>query len=89
MGLGERRHRADADVLVVEEGEPVGPSPRREDRRELGAQRLLVRVVLPRRELRPADHLAEPREEHGLERGDGERQAVGRLVDAVARERRR
>ena len=37
-------------------------------------------------EVRTADHLAEPDEELGLERGHGEVAAVGRPVDPVARE---
>ena len=45
-----------------------------------------VRVEVPLRELGPADHLAEPEEELGLERSDREPAAVRGLVDPVAGE---
>ena len=58
----------------------------RRTRPQLLSERLLVGRVLPRRELGALDELAEPREEHRLERPDGQVPAVGRLVDGVARE---
>ena len=61
-GLRERRDRADADVLAVEELEPVVERPLREDAGELGRERVLgVGDELALGELRPPDQLAEPR----------------------------
>ena len=85
--LVERRDRSDADVLAVEQLEPGRERATREDRGELGCERLLAaRVELARGELGPPDELAEPREELRLQRADGEVAPVGGLVDAVAGE---
>ena len=48
-GLGQRRDRADADVLAVEELEPGGERPRGERLRELVCERLLVGAPLAAR----------------------------------------
>ena len=85
--LGERGHRPDADVLAVEELQPVVERAGGERRRELRAELLLrLGVEVALRELRAADHLAEPDEELRLERADGEPAAVGGRVDPVAGE---
>ena len=56
-------------------------------RRELRGELLLpVGLEVPLRQLRAADHLAEPEEELRLERADREPAAVGGLVDPVAGE---
>ena len=65
--LRARRDRADADVLVAEVLEPVVEGARAEDGRELGGERLLIRVVLALREIRALEELAEPPEELRLE----------------------
>ena len=58
-----------------------------ERRRELCGELLLRRgVEVALRELRPADHLAEPDEELGLERADRQVPAIGGRVDPVAGE---
>ena len=58
----------------------------REDPRELACERLLILGVLPVRELRPLDELAEPPEELRLERPDRDEAPVRRPVDPVAGE---
>ena len=77
--------RADADVLAVEELEPLGERPCREDGAELGGERVLsVGVELARGELGTFDQLAQPHEELRLERPNGQLPGVGRRVDPVA-----
>ncbi len=85
-GLGERGDRPHADVFGVEDLQPLGESAGREDRRELGGERLLVGVELALHQLGPAEQLRQAAEEGGLERGDRQVAAVGGLVDAVARQ---
>ena len=84
--LRPRRDRADADVLVAEALEPVVEGARAEDGGELDGKGLLVGLVLPLRELRALDELAQTPEELRLECRDGESTPVRRVVDAVARE---
>src|SRR3954469_6177834 len=83
--LGKGRDRADAHVLAVEAVEPVAKRARREDETELVAERCLVVVVLTRRKLRPAEELAEAREELRLERCNREHARVARRIDRIAR----
>ena len=66
-GLGSRRDRADADLLAVEQLEPVRERARREHRLELPREIVLCVAVLLLGELGPADQLAGPREELRLE----------------------
>ena len=81
----ERRDRADADVLVVEELQPLGERPCLEHGAELGGERVLsIWIELGCRELRPLDQLAQPREELRLERPHRQMPIVGRPVDPVA-----
>src|SRR6188472_3557547 len=86
VGLGARRDRADADLLVVEQREPRGERALREAARELLAQRLLPRLVLSCGELRIAEKLADPCEEDGLEGGERQVASVGGRVGRVAGE---
>ena len=83
--LRQSRDRADADVLAVEELQPLGERPCLEDGAELGGERVLsVRIELARGELGPLDQLAEPCEELRLERPDRQVPSVGGRVDPVA-----
>ena len=88
-GLLDRPDRAGADVLAVEELEPLGERARGDRLGEPGRDRLLVRVELALRELRPARDLAQPLPELRLERADRQPAPVGGRVDPVAGERRR
>ena len=54
VSLGERRNGADADLVAVEEREPLLERARSEGACELVAQYVLAGVVLPRRERRQA-----------------------------------
>ena len=85
--LGQRRDRADRDVLVRTELEPLVEATAREDAAER-VRELLLRLgdEVQLGELGPPDHLAQPDEELRLERGDGELAPVGGAVDAVAGE---
>ena len=67
--------------------EPLGERPRGERGGQLGPELLLLVAVLPLGELGPPEQLAEPPEEHRLERADGQVPPVGAGVDPVARER--
>src|SRR4029453_19153882 len=83
----ERRHWADADILVLEELEPLV----QRSRRDRGANRVgdLVRrprIELARNELLEPEELAEPPEELVLQGCDGDVATVGGLVDGVAGE---
>ena len=79
-GLGGRRNRANADILAVEEREPVGERPRAKRVLQLGDPRL----ELPPGELRQAGDLAQPLPEARLERRNGQLASVGGLVEPVA-----
>ena len=82
----ERRDRAGADLLAVEQREPLGERPRREHRGELCPQRILSLRVLVGGELGPAEKLAEPREEDRFESAHREPPPVRGRVDGVAGE---
>ena len=86
-GLGSRRNGPDADVLAVEQLEPLRERPRRERRLELAREIILRVAELPLGEVGPADQLAGPREELRLERAERQVATVGGRVDPVARER--
>ena len=85
-GLDAGPDRSDADVLPVEEGEPLGELALAEDRGERRCERVLIVVELALGELRETDQRHESIEELRLEGGDGESAAVGGLVRAVAGE---
>jgi len=84
--LGERRNRPDADLLVLEQGEPVRERASAEEAGELASKRSLVGLVLPSRELRHVEELAGASEEDRLERREREVPAVGGRVRLVAGE---
>ena len=85
--LRKRRDRADADVLAVEELQPLGERPRLEDGGELGCELLLpLGIELASGELGPLDQLAQPPEELRLERPDRQVPSVCGRVDPVAGE---
>ena len=88
-GLGPRRNGPDADVLVVEELEPLGQRPRRERRLELARELVLGVGELPLGEVGSADQLAGAREELRLERAERQVPTVGGRVDPVTGERSR
>ena len=86
-GLGSRRNGPDADVLVVEELEPLRQRPSPERRLELARELVLRAGELPLGQVGSADQLAGTREELRLERAERQVPTVGGRVDPVARER--
>ena len=84
--LGGSRDRPHAHVFSVEQRQPLFQRLRRENVGERGGDVVLVLVVLPVRELGPADELAEPREEPRLERGERQPPSVAARIDRVAGE---
>ena len=76
-------HRREAHVVLRREGRPLVARTRREDRLELRARAGAAVLVLPRRELGPADGVAEGSEELGLERAERHEAPVLRAVYAV------
>ena len=68
--FGVGRHRPRANVLPVEQVQPMLERPAGENLRERVLELALLRVVLPRCELRPLDERAQALEELRLEHGD-------------------
>ena len=85
-GLVSRPNGAYTHVLVAEVLEPVREGAGHEYPCELRRERLLVVVELALAEIATLDELAQPPEELRFERADREVPAVGRGVEAVARE---
>ena len=87
MRLRKRRDGTDADLLGLEQPEPLVERTSCKDRRELDPKRLLAaRVVLAGRELGTLDHLTQAGEEGRFERGHGQESPVCGLVHRVAGE---
>jgi TetR/AcrR family transcriptional regulator, fatty acid metabolism regulator protein len=86
MRLRQGCDRADADLLVLEEIEPLREASSREECREHATQLVLVGRVLARSELGPAEELAGSDEEVRLERGERQEAPVGGRVRRVAGE---
>jgi hypothetical protein len=77
---------AEPKSAAASSGVDPGPTPTREDVREVVSEGLLILVVLALHELRPPDDLAQPREELRLERADRQVATVGTRVHRVAGE---
>ncbi len=92
QGLVQSQHRRDTGVDSLEQGRPVLQRTRREQRRQLGAQRHRRRAAdgqtagpVPVSPFRTADRTTQRLPELQFKRADRQVSAIGRAVDGVAR----